>query len=169
VPFDLRPVGLSFIETAPHSFVSHATIRHPPEPVFHAIAADPAGWGAWFPRFSGDGRYVTPAPHGAGSVREVAMSHLSYTEEILVWEEPTRWAFQVLRSTAPIANALVEDYRVAPTEDGHSSTVTWTFALEPRALLKPGMPLAPRVLARLWRRAAANLDAHLGTGGHEQA
>ncbi|MDQ2754471.1 MAG: SRPBCC family protein [Actinomycetota bacterium] len=155
----LDKVGLEFLDHAPHRFVSTGVVRHPPESVFAAIAADPAGW-TWFPGFSDQGRYLTLAPHGAGAIRHVWMAKVGYEETVLVWDEPRRWAFRVDRADLPFARALVENYRVEPRDSGWSE-VTWTLAVDPRLPLRPAMPLMGRALARIWDKATLNLTAQL--------
>jgi hypothetical protein len=159
MPWDLRPVGPDFLETAPRRFTNRAVIRRPPERVFDSIAGDPARWGDWFPGFDHSGRWLTPDPPGEGSRRAVRMGGIAYDETILAWERPTRFAFRVDRAGAPFAHALAEDYRIAEHPSG--STLEWTFAIDPRRLLGLTTGLFDPVLSRLFRRIADNLDRKL--------
>jgi len=155
----LRPEGLDFLATAPKRWEFAAHVAAPPATVFSAISADPSTW-TWFPGLSA-GRYEGGAPHGVGSVREVRMSRVTYRETILAWDQDRRWAYRVDECTLPMAKALVEDW--ATEERGDGTAVRWTFAIEPGLLFRIGMPLAPTVMGRLFRRAMANLDAELRT------
>jgi hypothetical protein len=159
MPQVLRPVDLDFFEKAPYRYVSSEVIHRPAQAIFEAIAEDPAGWGAWFPGFSGQGRYLSPPPHGVGSRREVSTAGIRFSETILAWEAPHRWAFQVTRTGLPLARALAEDYQISP--HGPYSLVQWTFAIDPRPGFEHLMPIARLVLPRLFRRAMTNLSAHL--------
>ena len=73
--------------------------------------------------------------------------------------EPTRWAYRVDESSAPIAHSLVEDWVL---EEDHGSTVVrWTFAIDPRTAFLVGKPSAGVLMGNLFRRAMRNLDRHL--------
>ena len=152
---------LDFLETAPHRFHYETVVRRPPEPLFEAIAADPAGWGDWFPGFDHSGHWSTPGPVGTGSRRTVRMAGLTYEETILAWERPHRFSFRLDRAAAPLAYALAEDYRVS--EDPSGSKLEWTFAVDPRVALRPAMRFFDPALARIFRRWTSNLERHLGS------
>jgi len=160
MPWDLQPVGLEFFETAPFRHVATEVVHRPPAAIFAAIAEDPAGWGAWYPGFSHQGRYLTPPPHGVGAVREVVMLGVRFREQVLAWETPDRWAFCVDQAALPFANAFAEDYRVTP--QGDRAVVEWTLAIDPRGPLRLATPLTAEVLPHLFRRAMSNLSRRLG-------
>src|SRR5580658_1798307 len=134
MPWDLQPVGLEFFETAPYRHTANEVVHRSAEAIFAAVSEDPAGWGAWYPGFSHQGRYLTPPPHGVGAVREVVMVGVRYREQVLAWDTPQRWAFCVERTTFPFAHAFAEDYRV--TANGGETTVAWTLAMDPRRALR---------------------------------
>ncbi len=157
--WDLRAVGPDFYDTAPCRVRHSAVVRRPPERLFDAIGRDPAGWGDWFPGFDHSGRWLTGDPPGEGSRRAVRMAGVTYEETILGWDPPYRFAFRVDRSAVPLAYALAEDYRIVEHPSG--STLEWTFAMDPRPVLKPMTRLFDPVLARMLRRMSANLERHL--------
>jgi polyketide cyclase/dehydrase/lipid transport protein len=163
MPWDLREVGTDFLDVAPYRCTSTEILHRPATAIFRALAEDPAGWGAWNPGFSYQGRYLTSPPHGPGSVREVIMAGIRYTDTILLWDEPYRWTFFVSRAGAPFAGALAEDYRITPQGEGGSHcTVQWTIAMDPHPLLAKTRPLMDALLPRYFRRAMTNLSARLG-------
>jgi hypothetical protein len=123
-----RPVDLSFLETAPHRTTRSFSFTATPDELFAALAHDPAGWGEWFPGFSRDGRYLTPAPHGVGSQREVKVGRTRLVETVIAWDEGRRWAFTIAEGGMPGVKALAEDYVVEP--EGTGSRLTWTLASE---------------------------------------
>jgi hypothetical protein len=160
MPSNLRPVTLEFISTAPYRHVATEVVHRPAEQIFAAISEDPAGWGRWFPGFSDKGRYVTPGPHGVGSVREVTMSGVRYREQILAWDAPDRWAFYVEQAGIPLGRAFAEQYAVR-SEVTHS-VVEWTFALDPKVPVRVVRPALDAVLPKIFRRAMTNLSRMLG-------
>ena len=163
MPWDLQPVEVDFFEHAPFRFVGTEVIRRPAETVWDALALDPAGWGRWYPGFSGRGHYLEGPDrphHQTGAVRRMYMAGVTYDETILAWDRPHRWAFRVDRATVPLAHALAEEYRIV--DDGDACIVQWTFAVDPRAGLKLGLPLMEPFLGRLLRRSTANLERDLG-------
>jgi len=161
--FDLRPEDLSFVDTAPESFVFDALVEAPRAQVFAAISADPSTW-TWFPGLS-KARYDTPEPHGIGSKRQVHMAGTYYRETMIGWEEPSLWAYRVDASSAPIAHALVESWQMLEHgDDAEHTIVRWTFAIDPKALFKGGKIAASTVMGSLFRKAMANLSEQLQPG-----
>ncbi len=152
--YRLRSEGLEFLESAPKRFVFDADVAAPRVDVFAAISADPATW-TWFPGLS-QGSYESPGGHGVGSIRQVRMGRTGYRETILAWDEPSRWAYRVDESSAPLAHALAEDWTFEDRVD--HTTVRWTFAIDPRPLFNAGLPVAKLVMGRLFRRAMRNLS-----------
>lgn len=157
--WQLKPVGMDFFETAPYRCVSTEVVYQPAEAIFEAVAEDPAGWGSWFPLFSSRSRYLSSAPHGVGTQREVWMAGVRYLDTILAWEAPERWAFTVTEAGAPIANAMAEAYDIST--HGAYTLVQWTFAIDPKPGLQRFLRLADHLLPMLFRRAMTNLSAHL--------
>jgi hypothetical protein len=156
----LRPEGLDFTITAPTRWTFSAPVAARPAAVFAALSADPSTWVQWFPGLSA-GHYDGDAPPGIGSGREVTVGRTRYVETVIAWDAPRQWAYRVDETTVPMANALVEEWRVAP--DGDGSVVSWTFAIDPRLLFRVVMPLASPVMGGLFRRAMRNLSRHLST------
>ena len=154
----MREEDLGFLDRAPKTWTFEEEVHAPQEVVFAAISADPSTW-TWFPRLS-SGSYDGDGPHGVGSKRQVKMSGVTYKETMLAWEAPSRWAYRVDKSSVPLAHALVEDWVVEPRGE-HAAVVRWTFAIDPKALFKAGMPAAPTVMGRLFKKAMANLSEEL--------
>ena len=152
----LEPVDLSFFDDAPALVRNEALVTAPREQVFRAIAADPAGWGRWFPGFGDDGRWETPPPYGVGSVRSVRAFATRYRETILAWQDGERWAFRVDETTSPLFRAFAEDYRVSDAAAG--TLLTWTVAFRPAPAMRPLSPLAPFAMGAVLRRAAGRLS-----------
>jgi hypothetical protein len=153
----LREEDVGFLDRAPKRFDFEASVAASPEDVFAAISGDPASW-TWFPGLSG-GSYEGPGPYGVGSKRTIRMGPTTYCETILVWDAPSRWVFRVDATTAPIARAIVEDWRVEPAPGG--SIARWSLTMEPTPLFRVLSPLAPLVMGRLFRRAMRNLSTSL--------
>jgi carbon monoxide dehydrogenase subunit G len=155
--FELRKEGLAFLDCAPVVHVAEAVIAAPQRAVFHAIA-EPQGWKDWFPGVR-EASYVTPPPFGIGTIREADVRGTRWVEELIAWEEPTRWAWTVLRSSVPFARAQVELFELMDSAEG--TRVRWTLALEPRLLARLTTALAGRMTPRLLREAMANLQTRL--------
>jgi Polyketide cyclase / dehydrase and lipid transport len=151
----LEGVDLTFFENAPRVVHRGAHVAAPRDRVFAAVANDPAGWGRWFPGFSDDGRWETPAPHGVGSVRTVRAFGVRYRETILAWDEGERWAFRVDEVSVPLFKAFAEDYRLA--DEGSGTRPSWTVAVRTGPGLGVGAPLLPGVFGLILRRAATRL------------
>ena len=162
----MRPVELDFVDTAPTRLTFEETLAAPQEEVFDAVAGDPGGWARWFPGVSAGG-YGGVAPYGVGTPRWVKVGGITYRETILAWDAPSRWAFRVDHTPAPIAHALVEEYTVEPL-GSNESLFRWTFACDPKPFFRLSAPLAPRVFSAIFRRAAANLERELTSARQPQ-
>jgi carbon monoxide dehydrogenase subunit G len=155
--FELRKESLGFLNRAPVVRVAEAVIAAPRDTVFGAIV-EPRSWKHWFPGVR-EASYTTPPPYGAGTIREANVGGTRWVEELIDWEDPTRWAWTVLRTSVPFAQAQVESFEFM--EAAGRTRVRWTLALEPRLLARLGAPLAGRMTSRLLRRAMANLATYL--------
>jgi uncharacterized protein YndB with AHSA1/START domain len=157
----LRAEGVEFVDRAPRVFVFESVLDAGIEAVWAAISADPVTW-TWFPGLR-DAAYLSPAPHGVGSTRQVTMSGTVYRETILAWDPPTRWAYRVDECSAPMAEALVEDWTLSSDHyaGGTVTVVRWSFAVDPGPVFRLGLFAAPHVMGSLFRRAMQNLDREL--------
>ena len=148
---------MSFVERAPVRHVFTRVVAAPRDAVFAAIA-DPTGWHAWFPGVR-SARYASPPPYGVGTIREADVSGTRWVEEMIAWDEHTRWAWTVVRTSVPFATAQVESFELA--DAGTGARVRWTLALEPRLLARLGGPFFGRTITRLLHRAMDDLDVYL--------
>ena len=155
--FELRKESLDFLGRAPVVQVAEAAIAAPRNAVFGAIV-EPQGWPHWFPGVR-EASYTTPPPHGVGTIREANVGGTRWVEELIAWEAPTRWAWTVLRTSVPFAEAQVELFEFIEAAD--RTRVRWTLALEPRLLARLGAPLAGRMIPRLLGHAMENLATRL--------
>lgn len=99
--------------------------------------------------------WTSPAPHGVGATREVAVSGgLVAQERYFVWDEATRvTAFSFVSANLPLFKRFGERYTVTPTAGGGSEFL-WEFVVEPKV---PG-PLQGAVLALVKRLDLARLE-----------
>jgi hypothetical protein len=155
----LAPVGLDFLANAPVRFDFVTSLPAPAATVFAAISADPSTW-TWFPGLA-DARYESAPPFGVGTVRSVVMNGVAYRETLLAWDEPVRWAYRVDESTDGTFRALAEDWVVVP--DGHDSTLTWTFAVDPVPELAEIVRGARDVIGGVFQAAMESFADHLAT------
>jgi hypothetical protein len=154
----MRKEELDFLERAPKKWTFEEEVAAPQDEVFAAISADPSTW-TWFPGLS-QGSYDSDPPHGVGTKRQVKMTGTTYKETMLAWDPPSRWAYRVDESSAPLAHALVEDWVIEPRGESRSA-VRWTFAIDPKPLFKAGGLAAGAVMGRLFKKAMANLSETL--------
>jgi beta-alanine degradation protein BauB len=153
----MRKEDATFTLRAPVVHVTEAEVAAPRARVFAALA-DAAGWRHWFPGVRAAG-YTTRPPHGVGTIREADVRGTRWVEEMIAWDEGTRWGWTVTRASVPFATAQVELFELL--DGGRGTRIRWTLALEPRLLARLGAPLAARLTRRLFRRAMENLGARL--------
>ena len=157
----MRRESLDFLTRAPAVRVAEGEIAAPRAAVFAAFVDSP-GWKHWFPSVR-SASYTTPPPWGVGTIREADVGGTRWVEEIIAWDEPTRWAWTVVSASVPLATAQVEAFEFA--EAGAATRVRWTIALEPRLIARLGAPFFEGALVRMLRRALGNLSAHLARHG----
>lgn len=156
-----RPETLEFVATAPLRAGARRELDAPPGDVFDTLA-DASSWVHWFPGMQ-HCAWLTPAPHGVGSQREVRVGPLRVVERFVVWDRPTRWGFTFTAASPAIARAGVEVVDLTPA-DGGRTAVTYTMALDPArpAAVAPG--LVARPMEANLAAALAGLDRFLATG-----
>ncbi|MEU3526722.1 SRPBCC family protein [Streptomyces sp. NPDC038707] len=150
----LRPVGPDFVGTAPVRLVFGREAAASPEQVFHALAADVAGWPRWFAA-------VTSArATGGGAGREIRLrGGTRFAETVLVAKEPEVYAYRVDVTDAPGVRALVKEWRPAP--QGTGTRVRWTVAADGPAPFRTALGPARPGVGQAFRNAVRSLDRQL--------
>jgi hypothetical protein len=154
--FELRKEDIGFVDRAPAVHTAEATLALPRPRVFAAFA-DAGSWPRWFPNVRA-AAYLSPPPHGVGTIREAHVSGTRWLEEMIVWDEATRWGWSVVGASVPFATAQVECFDFADVPGG-GTRVRWTLALEPRLVARLGARFAPAALGRMLARATRALES----------
>jgi hypothetical protein len=136
--FDLEACSLDYQEEAPFRFRYEATTRAPPARVFEILATfeEQPRWGIEYERMD----WASPAPHGVGSIREIAMLDVSVKERFLAWEPGRRFAINVIAMSRPLVTHFVQDILLEETTTGGTRiqwSVYYTPAPESRAVHLP--------------------------------
>jgi hypothetical protein len=144
----LDPVDETFFDSAPARYAHTWTVRRPAEQVWSELTSDrPLSWVRAVSL-----RWTSARPFGVGTTRQAKVlgGVLSLAEHFFIWEEGRRYAFYGTQVNAPLFKRFAEDYLVTP--DGPAGcTFTWTIALEPTALGKPGGPVNALLFNSLFR------------------
>ncbi|MEV0778919.1 SRPBCC family protein [Streptomyces sp. NPDC050433] len=151
----LRPVEIEFAQSAPVRLVFTGEMSASPTAVYRALAEETEAWPQWFTAVS-----AARATPGGREVR-LRVGGL-FTETVLLAEPDARYAYRVDTSSAPGPRALLEEWRLSPTDTG--THVSWTFAADgsrPFLLFlrssRPGMGRTFTVsMRRLERRLTAS-------------
>jgi uncharacterized protein YndB with AHSA1/START domain len=154
--FTTRPVGLDFLQSAPLRLSFAGTLQAPPKAVFDAVARDVAALPRWYGAVA-TAEYGGAEPPGVGTKRRVKLiGGVAFHEEVIAWDDPHRYAYQIERTTVPGVRAMAEQWAVLETSQG--TRLVWTMAVDaaPPAVtlarsMAPGIALATR-------RALAKLD-----------
>ncbi|WP_198020060.1 SRPBCC family protein [Nocardioides sp. J54] len=149
-----EPVGIDFVDTAPHRYANSVELAVTPEQLFEVLA-DADAWPRWASVITGV-EWTTPEPRGAGTRRTVTMrGGLVGDEEFLAWDPPTMMSFRFNESSTRTVRAFAERYDVVPTAEG--CRLTWTLALDVRGPSRLGMPLGRPFLNAVFNRFLRNL------------
>ncbi|UTW63091.1 hypothetical protein KFE98_02745 [bacterium SCSIO 12741] len=98
-----------------------------------------------------------PLPFEEGTTRTVEINGKYVAEEkFLIWEENSRFNFIFLRSSIPMATALMEDFYLTDTEDGNCE-LHWIVAGETKGVLRLFNGLMKRIQRKGIEESAQNL------------
>ncbi|MFT7581561.1 MAG: hypothetical protein ACI9MR_003239 [Myxococcota bacterium] len=158
--FAIKKSDIGFVDTAKHHFTFDFQVAGPPELVFDAMTA-PEHFAKWFPDYRGC-RWVSEAPHGRGSQREVALKGLTVMEHVLVYDRGERFTFTLTKASVPLLSRMVEDFRLDARPDG-GTRVQWTVAYQPKALLRPVHRLIRPTFGRMFEKGTGALQAYVAT------
>jgi carbon monoxide dehydrogenase subunit G len=153
--FELKPVGLDFLESAPRITVVECHVDLPRHQVWEAVVDAPT-WSEWWPGVR-SASYAGAPPYGVGTRRIADVGGWRMEETMLAWDPGRRWAYRIDRSTAPLARAQLESTELE--DHGAGTTVRWTLAAHPGLLLRITGPFFQRTVQRMLERAMRNLEA----------
>ena len=131
--FRVRPADVTFAATAKRQLTYDVALSGSAAAAFRAVT-EPESLSRWLAGVKG-AKWLTSAPHGVGSVREVRVPGITVHERVLVWEPGERFVFCVVRANVPLLKRLVEDFRISSMEGG--TRVQWTVAYQPLLVASP--------------------------------
>lgn len=152
----LQPVDESFFTTAPTRYSRTWSIARPASEVWAELTGDkPLHWCSGL-----DITWTSARPFAVGTTRKAKVlgGVLSVQEHFFIWDEGRRNAFYVTKANAPLFKRLAEDYVVAPDGDSRCS-FTWTIAIEPTTLGKPGKPVNDLLFKRFFDQTGKYFNA----------
>jgi hypothetical protein len=143
----MKVVDESFLETAPQRFVHTWSIQQPADVVWSQLTGDqPLFWVKGLKI-----NWTSSPPLGVGSTRQAhVLGLLTFREHYFIWEEGHRKAFYGAGASLPLFTAIAEDYVVEPRGE-NACEFTWTIAIEPSRLGKPGAPLNALIFGAAFR------------------
>jgi hypothetical protein len=155
--FKLQPVDETFFVEAPRRFADTFEISQPASEVWAELVADGA---LSFCRSLRGARWTSPRPFGVGTTRTMPalFGALIVDEVYFRWEEGRRQSFYVERASLPLFRRFAEDYLVEETSPS-SSRFTWTIALDPYPLARPGDPLNALIVRGLFKDTRRHFNA----------
>jgi hypothetical protein len=152
--FKLEPADKSFLTSPPSRYSETFAIPCPAEEMWRRLASDqPLDWCRIL-----SVRWTSGRPFGVGTTRQVKVlgGAMKLHEYFFIWEEGHRYAFYATEANLPVFRRLAEDYVVEP--DGPDRCrFTWTFAVEPTPLGKPGAPLNGLIFKQLFAKTKRRL------------
>lgn len=149
-----EPVGIDFVDTAPHRYANSIDLTITPDQLFE-VFADADAWPRWASVIRRV-EWTSPLPPGVGSTRVVTMlGGLRGAEEFLLWEPGRRMGFRFNEASERSIRAFAERYDVEPTPTG--CRLTWTLALDVAGPGRYFMPLSGLACTIAFRRFLANL------------
>ena len=150
--FKCQPVDETFFAEAPLRLRAGFEIPRPAAAVWADLTSDTA---LHWCRILQEVDWTSPRPFGVGTTREVKALYGTnkLREHYFLWEEGRRHCFYVVETTAPIITSLAEDYNVEP-KGADACRFTWTIAVRPSTLGRPGGPVNRAILKTLFTDTA---------------
>ncbi|MEV6217015.1 SRPBCC family protein [Nocardia sp. NPDC051833] len=161
--FVLHESDDTFLATAPNRYVHVVDIAAPPSAAWAALIADDA-LVSWSGAVTGM-RWISPRPYGIGSTRVVTLAGAAaLTERFYRWDDERRMTFTVDAASIPGLRRFAEDIDLTPTPTG--TRLTWTFAVEGGAALRPLLRLSGPITNRLTASIARGIVRKVDTPVH---
>ena len=155
----LQPKSTHWIDQAPLQIKRTAELTATRSDIW-SLLADNSSWPSWFPGFK-TCEFVSDAPHGVGSVRQLHQDHFRVTEEILTWEPERAWAMTVTAINLGVLAGMAEQVFLSDSQaaaEADMTTITWHIGIETSAWARPiQRPLAAKATKSL-EQALINLD-----------
>jgi hypothetical protein len=156
-----QPVDLDFIEHAPLKFINSAELDLSADEVF-AILADVDSWPVWFGGMT-NVTWLTPAPYGVGSQRQVTLSGLiKVSETFLVWVPGKRFCFRFEQQNALLAKAAIEDIQLEVLANKRCKITYSVYMALPTPISFMGFALKP-ILNSTFKRGVKGLQKYCET------
>lgn len=153
----LEPRTLDFADTAPVRIEGTVVADGTPAEVW-AVLTNTERWPEWFGGGVTSARPTSEPATGVGASREVVLGPgkgLRFDERFIAWSPGRLWAFTAVRAPGVITG-LVE--RCTVTAEGLGRTrVTYRMAFEPKAGLRPLVPVLKVGVGRALTKAMAGL------------
>jgi hypothetical protein len=152
----LEPVDETYFEHAPQRFAHTWSIAQPAEKVWaEFVSEQPLHWVRGLRL-----RWTSPQPFGVGTTRQGKSmgGAMTIDEHFFIWEDGRRYAFYVTQMNVPIFRSFAEDYVVEP-HGTDSCRFTWTIAMTPSTLGRPGAPLNKLMANRTFRDTGRYFNA----------
>jgi Polyketide cyclase / dehydrase and lipid transport len=154
--FALAPVDEGFFASAPSRYSQTFAIARPAGEVWRELVSDRPL--AWCRILSAD--WTSQRPLGVGTTRQVKVlgGAVKLQEYFFIWEDGRRYAFYATDANLPLFRSVAEDYTVEP--DGPDRCrFTWTAAVEPTPMGRPGGPVNAAIFGRLFTETRRHFNA----------
>lgn len=152
----LEPTDEGFLTSAPSRYSETFAIARPATEIWSELVSDkPLRWCRILAV-----NWTSERPYDVGTTRQAKVfgGAMKLQEHFFIWEEGHRYAFYATEANLPVFRRLAEDYVVEP--DGpNRCRFTWTFAVEPTPLGRPGTPMNGLIFKRLFAETRRHFNA----------
>ncbi len=151
----MKPVTLDFFNNANLRVSTVMEANCTAQRLMETLAGDEI-WTQWASALK-KVEWTCKKPYKQGATRTVHLAgNQAVKENFFVWEDNKRIAFYVEEGTLSGIDSFAEDYIIEEFNDGNSTRLTWTVALQISGVGKYFMPLSRFFMGMLFKRWLKN-------------
>lgn len=157
--FSAKPLtSLDFAASARHQIRAEGVYDASAAEVFSAVS-DPHSHTGWFPEVL-HGSWLSGAPHGVGSRREMVLKFIAVRERIEAWVPGKHFALSLTEATLPLVRRQLEDFRIEQISPTQTRLVLTVYS-EPSLVVGWLEFLFRPVFLKMYQDAARDLGTYL--------
>ncbi len=153
----MTPQSENFVDSATLCMTEKIIINASIEKVW-SIIDDTPNFNKWFPGLI-LAEMIDPAEKGLGAKRKAETKQFKYYEEIIAYEELSKWGFTMIESNSKAFESITEVIYLRAI-DQNQTEVTYKGGYEPKGFLKWMKGIVSKNVIKAWKNGLESLKAY---------